>query len=115
MLLKAIVVDVVDKYSLRIRIPRYDKIEGAFLPTSNDNLCVAPICSPPGVFPIYKPGDIVIVGFENDLQYQPIVLGQLYCIKNIDSVSSLHCDSLDVSVNATLTDDTIIGNSRYSN
>lgn len=113
MLLKAIVVEVINKYSIKIRIPRYDKIETAFLPTNDDDLCIAPICTLPGIQPIYKPGDVVIVGFENDLQNLPIVLGQLYCIKNIDSSSSINCDSLNVNIDALLTKDTNIGNISY--
>ena len=114
MLLKAIVVEVIDQYSLRVRIPRYDKINTAFLPTDDKDLSIAPICSPPGIIPIYNPGDIVIVGFENDLQNMPIVLGQLFCEKNSGSSTSMRCDSLEVTVDAQLTSDIKIGDVEYS-
>lgn len=114
MLLKAIVVEVIDQYSVRVRVPRYDKIETAFLPTSNEDLAIAPVCSPPGIFPVYKPGDVVIVGFENDMPSMPIVLGQLFCEKNSNSLSSVTCDSLSVEVSAVLTKDTTIGNVTYA-
>ena len=114
MLLKAIVVEKIDNYSLKIRIPRYNKVDTAFMATPDEDLCIAPICTPPGVIPNYELGDVVIVGFENDLWNQPIILGQLYCNKNMESTSEFNASSLRVKDESILSEATNIGELKYS-
>lgn len=50
----------------------------------------------PGLYNVYKPGDIVFTGFENNALNKPIVLGKLFVDGNSESTAdgSLACGTL---------------------
>lgn len=89
MIQKGIIAQVIDKYTYKIRIPKYDKIEAATASTKTDDLSQGIVCAMPGVDVSYVPGDIVLVSFENDELSKPIILGLLYREQKTDSDISL--------------------------
>lgn len=83
MIQKAIIESIIDDYSVKIRIPKYDKMYTDGL--TYDELSTGIICSVPGTNISYSVNDIVLVGFENDEIGKPVVLGLLYTDKESDS------------------------------
>lgn len=103
-------------YQARVRIPILDRAKNSLNSTPTDNLRIATICSTPGEDVLYKVGDIVFLGFENDVESNPIILGCLYQ-SNPDPESSTNISTQSLSVNksAVLPNDTIIGNFECKN
>lgn len=83
MIQKAIIESIIDDYSVKIRIPKYDKMYTDGL-TYNE-LSTGIICSIPGTNVKYSVNDVVLVGFENDELGKPVVLGLLYTDKESES------------------------------
>ena len=78
MIQKAIIEQKIDKYSMRVRIPVYNKIKSDPTATPIDELYVASIQTLPGCSPNYQEGDVVLVDFENDNIAYPVIIGLLY-------------------------------------
>ena len=70
-------------YSVKVRLPVFDKIPGDPNATSYDALPPATICVPKGQYPQFNIGDIVFVGCENNNRSNPVILGMLFK-NNID-------------------------------
>ena len=113
MIAKAIVVEVINEYNAKIRIPIFDKIEGSAFATTNDNLRVATICCPPGCKYALKKDDVVFVGFELDNLDNPIILGML-SVDSMQSSININSQSLKVNVNCELPNDTKLGDKEIS-
>lgn len=88
MIQKAIVESIIDDYSVKIRIPKYDKtyVDGF----SYNDLSTGTICTIPGSNIMYSVGDVILVGFENDEIGKPVVLGLLYTDKESDSTIKIN-------------------------
>ena len=78
MIQKGIIEQVINKYTYRVRIPRYDKIAGDPSATKTKDLPIAIVCAYPGTELVFTTGDIVLVDYENDELNQPVILGLLY-------------------------------------
>ena len=102
MIRKAIIENINNKYSVSVRIPQMNGIKPSSSSTSSSNLFDAIICIQPGVYPAYKVGDVVLLGFENDETENPVVLGLLYTSDSNKSLSDISADSLFVQTNITL-------------
>ena len=91
MIQKGKIEKVIDRYTYKVRIPKYDKIQDDASGTDTEDLADGLVCITPGVNVSYALGDIVIVSFENDEISKPIILGLLYRenSNNIDSETSL--------------------------
>lgn len=109
MVTKAVVVEVIDIYKARIRIPIYNQIEGAAAATPNDQLYIATISTSLGIKPAIKANDVVFVTFEDNQLQQPIIIGALAREEDTSS-SNIHAQTLEVNVAASLPIDTTIGN-----
>lgn len=113
MITKAIVEEVKDDgFTIKVRIPIIDAVEGAKNSTSSDLLSEAPICTISNVYNTVNKGDIVFVGFEDNDIGKPIVLGSL-SLNKIKVDNSTKADivarSLDVLGRVTLPENTTIG------
>ena len=97
MIQKGIIAQVIDKYTYKVRIPKYDKIESATASTKTDDLSSGIVCTIPGVDIIYTVGDVVLVSFENDELSKPIILGLLYR-ENSNSDSDISVSNVDSSL-----------------
>lgn len=114
MVTKAVVVEVIDIYRARVRIPIYNQIEGAAAATPNDQLYIATISTSLGIRPAIKVDDVVFVAFEDNQLQQPIIIGAL--AREEDNTSSnIHAQTLDVDVMASLPLDTTIGGVQGNN
>lgn len=103
MIQKAIIESIIDDYSVKIRIPKYDKMYNDGL--TYDELSTGIICSIPGTTVKYSVNDVVLVGFENNELGKPVVLGLLYTNKESDSTINVPQVSKALSeVESTLDD-----------
>lgn len=125
MLQKAIIEKKLDKYSMKVRIPVYNKVKSDPTATPTNELYTATIQTLPGCSPNYQEGDVVIVDFENDDLSFPIIIGLLYRKHMPQGSTDITADSLVVNVNTNLSENTLIGevtpdslkklNDKYSN
>lgn len=125
MLQKAIIEKKLDKYSMKVRIPVYNKVKSDPTATPTNELYTATIQTLPGCSPNYQEGDVVIVDFENDDLSFPIIIGVLYREHMPQGSTDITADSLVVNVNTNLSENTLIGevtpdslkklNDKYSN
>ena len=83
MIQKAIIEHIIDNYTVKVRIPKYDKMYTDGL--KFDELSTGIICTVPGTNVNYSVNDVVLVGFENDEIGKPVILGLLYTDKESDS------------------------------
>lgn len=116
MLTRAIITAVdLNSSKVQIRIPWLEGIENSEnSPTSNQDLTWASILCIPGIEIDYQPGDIVVVGFEDNNIGRPIVIGFLKLIgKEIDT--KLYCKMKELEVQDSLIapSNTTIGRSDY--
>ncbi len=113
MITKAIVEEIKDDgFTIKVRIPLIDAIEGAKNATESDLLSEAPICTISNVYNTVNKGDIVFVGFEDNDIGKPIVLGSLSLnkLKLSDSTKAdIVARSLQVINSVTLPEHTTIG------
>ena len=91
-----------DGYQAKVQIPYFDKTR------TNTYLYTACICVTPGCAPAYVPGDIVYVTFEENDIGKPLILGCLFR-KDILSSVNITSQSLNVTIDSTLPEDTSIG------
>lgn len=125
MLQKAIIEKKLDKYSMKVRIPVYNKVKSDPTATPTNELYTATIQTLPGCSPNYQEGDVVIVDFENDDLSFPVIIGLLYREHMPQGSTDITADSLVVNVNTNLSENTLIGevtpdslkklNDKYSN
>ena len=78
MITKGYVVEIIDEFNIKVRMPIIDAIEGAREATTNDNLSIATICSLPNISNQLSVGDVVFVGFEDNDIGKPVILGHLF-------------------------------------
>ena len=83
---KGIVEQLVDNYTLKVRVPKYDKIATDRDGIKTKDLADSIICSQPGMQITYSVGDIVLVDFENNELSKPVILGLLYKANGSKSV-----------------------------
>lgn len=96
MIQKGIIEKIEDKYTVRVRIPKYDKIDTDATATKSEDLAYGIICALPGMSITYNVGDIVLVAFENDELNNPVILGLLY--RETESSSVLKINAIDSSI-----------------
>lgn len=109
MITKAIIQEVIDNYSARVRIPIINKADTDSDATPDSELYVAYISTLPNCKYQLQKGDIVFVAFEDNDVSKPIIIGYL-SNENTKSFASLEVDSLQVNNHTTLSENTNIGN-----
>lgn len=106
MITKGIVQEIVDLYTIKVRMPTLDGMDYSSENTPDKYLSSAIICLPPQCKYSLEVGDIVIVGFEDDDLGKPIILGCLFRESN-------NISSLDMNVNSLSSLNTILGEYTY--
>lgn len=109
MLTKGTIVEIINEYSAKVRIPLYDLAEGVSGATSNENLCVATICSLSNASDLLSVGDVVYIGFEDNDKSRPVILGHLMCKTKNKSYPTLTVNNLEVKGNTTISSNMQIG------
>lgn len=109
MVTKGIITELVGTTQAKVRIPIYDKAKTAIDATPDSELSTAVICTFPGGSPSYNVGDVVIIGFEQDIFTKPVILGQLYVSTSSQSFTSMQVNKLSVITAASLPKNTLIG------
>lgn len=109
MIYRAIIEEVIDRYTAKIRIPLIHRTSMSSQYTEASGLPEAKICTLPSTHPNIQIGDIVIVALENNDPTKPIIIGYLYKESlNNTSVSPIF-NSIEVIQETKLTADTSIG------
>ena len=109
MVTKGIITELIGKTQAKVRIPIYDKSSAALDGTPDSELSSAIMCTFPGGSPNYSVGDIVIVGFEQDIYTQPVIIGLLFTGTESKTLTDMHVGKLKVNVAAQLPSNTYIG------
>lgn len=99
----------------RVRIPELNKAAGVIGATPENELYVARVSAPCGIWPEYKSGDKVFVTFLTFGSASPLILGLQHNEEAKSRYSSAHFTDLEVTVNSTLPEDTKIGKVTPSN
>ena len=116
MITRAIIEEVIDTFSYRVRIPIFDRIESASEHTSFENLLIAKASVSRGSNNQFQRGDIVFIAFENNDLGAPVIIGHLYrnALLEVSNSSVIESTSLNVSGKASLPMSTTIGDIQYS-
>lgn len=107
MLVKAIIEQIIDNYSARIRIPIFHKSANSPYCTNFNDLPIASICTIPGLSLVLKVGDIVYVDFEKDEKDLPVIMGVL-AKPDIKSSCDISAQSVDIEISCNLPENTSI-------
>ncbi|MBO5712097.1 MAG: hypothetical protein J6R47_04595 [Acholeplasmatales bacterium] len=109
MIYRAIIEDIIDRYTAKVRIPLLHRAVVSSQYTELDSLPEARICTLPNTHPNIQKGDVVIVALENNDPTKPIIIGYLYKeILSSTSISSIF-NSLEVKLETILSENTTIG------
>ncbi|WP_300924709.1 hypothetical protein [uncultured Clostridium sp.] len=109
MITKGIVEEIVD-YKAKVRLPIYDDVPDSKIGTKINNLSSATICSICNIQYPVSVGDIVYVGFEDNDNNKPIILGHLYRKIKTNTTPGLTLGLLTTTSTTKLNEDTYIGN-----
>lgn len=109
MITKGIVEDIIDTYQVRVRLPIFDKIDGAKNATKNEDLSIGTVCCLPNSSYQVNVGDVVFVGFEDNDISKPIILGQLYRDVDSNTLMTLVLGTLETKTSTVLSENTTIG------
>ena len=116
---KGIIESIEDQFTVKVRIPRYDKISSDPYGTKTSDLATAVICSIPGAKISYSVGDVVLVDFENDELAKPVILGLLY--KETGDNATLEMPEIDYRIEeldsqlSSLQERELFTHTKYSN
>lgn len=108
MLTKAIV-ESIDGYKAKVRIPTYNGKAGDLYATPTKDLSSAIICSLSNIRNPISVGDVVIVGFEDNDTSKPIIVGTLFRSVKSEQNPDIYSRVLESTASAVLPGDTTIG------
>lgn len=109
MITKGIVVEVINNYQAKVRLPIFNSIASSKEGTPDSQLNIATICSLPNCNNVVQKEDIVFVGFEDNDISKPIILGHLNRENMGETYSSLDLTNFKTVGTTTLSSDTNIG------
>lgn len=109
MVTKAIIEQIIDDYSARVRIPYFNKIDTSVSSTPLEDLYTATICCPPNSTMNYQEGDVVFLAYEEGYADRPVILGQLARETKTTSNPAYIGETITVKADAHLPIDTYIG------
>lgn len=109
MITKAIVESIVDRYTVKVRVPRIDRTYASSIRTENTYLNEALICTLSNCDPNIQPGDIVFVALDDQNEDEAIILGYLYRETRTNALCDFILNSLVVNGQVKLPFETQIG------
>lgn len=113
MVTKAIIENVDDIYSVKVRIPILDSSAEYTDATNYKDLSDAIICTLPRTSYIPEVGDIVLVAFEDNDKGKPIIIGCLFKESGNTSQVNIEVNNLTVVSKTNLNADITIGDISY--
>lgn len=113
MVTKAIIENIDNAYSVKVRIPLFDSTQDFLDSTSAYDLSDAIICTLPRTNYIPEVGDIVLVAFEDNDKGKPVIIGCLFKESGNTSQIDSELNSLKVNATTTLSEQTYIGKISY--
>lgn len=112
---RAFIEGKVDDFHYRVRIPVLNKLDSSVGATPTKELAIATIATPPGISPKFKNGDLVFIEYEEQDTSKPVIVGRMFNTLTSSIVSDAQFDSVQVSVNAHLPNDSTVGNNNSQN
>lgn len=112
---RAFIEGKVDDFHYRVRIPILNKLNSSVGATPTKELAIATIATPPGISPKFKNGDLVFIEYEEQDTSKPVIVGRMFNTLTSSIVSDAQFDSVKVSVNAKLPNDSTVGNNNSQN
>lgn len=112
---RAFIEGKVDDFHYRVRIPILNKLDSSVGATPTKELAIATIATPPGISPKFKNGDLVFIEYEEQDTSKPVIVGRMFNTLTSSIVSDAQFDSVQVSVNAHLPNDSTVGNNNSQN
>ena len=109
MVTKGIVLELVNTYQAKVRMPIFNGVETSKDGTPDNRLSIATICTLPNCNNSVQPGDIVFVAFEDNDISKPIIIGHLYKEKANNTTADIILNTLLVQSGVTLPESTTIG------
>lgn len=108
MITKGIVEEVIG-YKAKVRLPIFHALSNTKNSLSTRELTEATICSLANISDVVNVGDVVWVGFEDNDQNKPIILGHLYRETKTETTPSLKLGMLITTSTTNLSENTQIG------
>lgn len=110
MIRRGIVEQIVDRYTVKVRIPEIDQVSTAALHVNTEDLDEMTVCVLPGCCINMQVGDIVIVSYDPYSSKQAVVIGYLFRENMSSTLCDFELNKIDVKGKATLPYYTSIGN-----
>lgn len=109
MITRGIIEEVVDSYTVKVRIPTIDRVATSTIHTDSNNLRQAVVSALPGVVLHLSVGDIVIVDVPDRSNSSGTILGYLYRPEIKDFRCDALFDTLSIQSVSSLPKNTTIG------
>ncbi len=115
MVTRGIVEKLLDRYTIKVRMPLLNRMKQNSSSILSDDLNEAVVSVPPNFDPNINVGDVVFVAFEDNNFGKPVVIGYLYRSNMTPTYGDIILNSINVKIAANLSADTTIGDVSSTN
>ena len=115
MITRGIVEKLLDRYTIKVRMPILNRMKQNSNSILSDDLNEAVVSVPPNFDPNINVGDVVFVAFEDNNFGKPVVIGYLYRSNMTPTYGDIILNSINVKIAANLSADTTIGDVSSTN
>ena len=115
MITRGIVEKLLDRYTIKVRMPILNRMKQNSNSILSDDLNEAVVSVPPNFDPNINVGDVVFVAFEDNNFGKPVVIGYLYRSNMTPTDGDIILNSINVKIAANLSADTTIGDVSSTN
>lgn len=115
MITRGIVEKLLDRYTIKVRMPLLNRMKQNSSSILSDDLNEAVVSVPPNFDPNINVGDVVFVAFEDNNFGKPVVIGYLYRSNMTPTYGDIILNSINVKIAANLSADTTIGDVSSTN
>lgn len=115
MITRGIVEKLLDRYTIKVRMPLLNRMKQNSNSILSDDLNEAVVSVLPNFDPNINVGDVVFVAFEDNNFGKPVVIGYLYRSNMTPTYGDIILNSINVKIAANLSADTTIGDVSSTN
>lgn len=115
MITRGIVEKLLDRYTIKVRMPLLNRMKQNSNSILSEDLNEAVVSVPPNFDPNINVGDVVFVAFEDNNFGKPVVIGYLYRSNMTPTYGDIILNSINVKIAANLSADTTIGDVSSTN